>query len=68
MLKLMSDGHEQKKRLFEAIVWSKDPDAIGERVSIWAVNGEEAQKMLESAYGKEINYTLHNEEDADKLR
>lgn len=37
----MSEVPSQKKRLYEAIVWRKDSDAMGERVSIWAVNGEE---------------------------
>lgn len=59
---------EHGKREYKAIVWKKDSDQAGRRVTIYAVDLDDATRLLEEQFGKDITYTLHNEEDANKPR
>jgi hypothetical protein len=43
---------DTNERLYLAMVWRNGPDKPGERVSVLAKNLEEAERLLEEAYGK----------------
>ena len=59
---------ESALRLFHAMIWVKDPDVPGKRVTVWAIDLDDALAKLSEEYGNENVYSLHNKEDADKPR
>lgn len=55
-------------KVYQAIIWTKDSEKPGERVSVTAESLSEAREKLESEYGKGNVFDLHNEEDASRPR
>jgi len=55
-------------KVFDAIIWDKEPDAVGQRVSVLASDIHEARRKLEIEYGEERIITLHNNDDANRIR
>ena len=53
-------------RVYEAIVWVGDQP--GQRLTLEASDGEEAEKFLRDRFGQDIVFTLYNEEDASRIR
>jgi len=49
---------------YRAIIWIRDSDRRGQRVSVLAENLKEAKEKLEAEYGEGNVLDLHNEEDA----
>lgn len=60
-----SDDHV---KLYRAMIWTRDPDCPGQRVSVPAQSLEEAKAKLEAEYGDGNVFDLHNEEDASRPR
>ena len=69
----------QDLRLYDAIVWRRDPESIGQRMcrdpesigqrmSVWAVDGDDALRQLQGQFGEDIICTLKNEEEANRSR
>ena len=63
----MSAGGSELRE-YKAIVWAKDPNAKGQRVTYEAENLEQAEKLLVQQFGADAIYTLWNEEDANRPR
>ncbi|WP_431260295.1 hypothetical protein ACQ86G_09195 [Roseateles chitinivorans] len=59
---------DQDVRLYDAIVWTRNPESIGQRIAIWAVDGDDALRQLFGQFGEDIIYTLKNEEEASRIR
>ena len=59
---------EQKKILYQAIVWRQDPNQPGERVTVFAYDLEDAKRELEQIYGDNFTFSIYNEEDANRPR
>jgi hypothetical protein len=59
---------ENKLKLYQAIIWLQNQDAVGLRVELLAENLANARKKLEAKHGKGNVYNLHNKEDADNPR
>lgn len=59
---------EDEKRVYQAIVWYKDREQLGERATVLANSLDDAELQLKDRYGEGIFYSLYNEEDADKPR
>lgn len=57
-----------KVREFVAIVWKKDSKEPGVHETLTASNREEARRMLEEKYGKEIQVSLTDVEAAARPR
>ena len=55
-------------REYKAIVWAKDPNAIGQRVTYMAENLEHARELMVQQFGEDVICTLWNEEDAHRPR
>lgn len=55
-------------REYKAIVWTKDPEKPGQRVTVRARNLDEARKLVEEQFGSEITCSIWNEEDANRTR
>jgi hypothetical protein len=55
------------RRLFHAMV-STDPTVPAHRVTVWAVDVNDAMAQLESLHGKGNIFALHNAEDAARAR
>jgi hypothetical protein len=55
-------------KLYKAIIWTKDSDKPGERVTVLAESLNEAKKKLETDHGEGTVFELHNEEDAARPR
>ena len=56
------------KRPYKAMIWFKNSDQPGKRVSVLAGSLDKARELLEEQYGEGTVFDLHNEADADKLR
>jgi len=54
--------------LYKAMIWTRDSDKPGQRVSALAESLQEAKEKLEAQYGEGNVYDLHNEEDAKRPR
>jgi hypothetical protein len=54
-------------KIFKAIVWPRD-DEPGIRTTYLAETVADAEKQLHTEYGEDIVFTMHNEEDAERLR
>jgi len=50
------------------MIWLRDSDRPGQRVSVLAENLKEAREKLEAEYGGGNVFYLHNEEDAERPR
>jgi hypothetical protein len=59
---------DRNVRLYRAIIWMRDSDLPGQRVSVLAENLKEAKKKLEAEHGEGTVFNLHNEEEAARLR
>ena len=46
------DQPDRKVRLYQAMIWIRDLDRPGQRVSVRAENLKEAQEKLEAEYGE----------------
>jgi hypothetical protein len=55
-------------KLYKAMIWLRDPDRPGRRVSVLAKSLKEAREKLEAEYGEGTVFCLHNEEDAARPR
>jgi hypothetical protein len=53
---------------YAAIIWPRDSDRPGLRVSIRAESLDDAKKQLEAEHGEGTVLDLHNEEEAAKPR
>ncbi|MCB9688324.1 MAG: hypothetical protein H6735_25015 [Alphaproteobacteria bacterium] len=49
-------------------MWTKDSEKPGQRVTVRARNLDEARKLVEEQFGKEITCSIWNEEDANRTR
>ena len=58
---------ETKLKLFTAIVWPNQ-EAAGIRAEYWAENSEDALALLKAEFGEGVAFTMHNEQDAKKVR
>jgi hypothetical protein len=59
---------ERREKEYRAIIWTKDPERVGKRVVIWAIDLDTAKQRLEEEYGEGTVFALHNEDDANKPR
>jgi hypothetical protein len=55
-------------RLFRAMIWVRDPNHPGRRVTVLAKDLSEAKQKLEEEFGEGNVFDLHNEEDAGRPR
>jgi len=55
-------------RPFNAIIWKREPDSVGVRVTIHAVDVSEAARILEREHGTDVLHTLWNDKDAERPR
>lgn len=62
------DRESDGVKLYKAMIWLRDPDRPGRRVSVRAKSLEEAKEKLEAEYGEGTVFDLHNEEDAARPR
>jgi hypothetical protein len=53
---------------YKAMIWIRDSDKRGKRVSIEAENLRKAKEELEAQYGEGNVFNLYNEEDAARPR
>jgi hypothetical protein len=60
----MSD--DEPKKEYEGVIWIGDEPGI--RFTIRADSGRDARELLEKTYGTGHVITLHNKEDAERLR
>jgi hypothetical protein len=58
---------DTQKKLYKAIIWT-DGQQPGIRVSVYASNVFEAEKLLADQYGAANVFDLHNEEEASRVR
>lgn len=56
------------KQKYQAIIWKPESNEPGEHVTVLAGDLEKAKIILETKYGKDSVFDLHNAEDADKPR
>lgn len=59
---------KSQPKLYQAIIWVRDSNRPGVRVSIRAENLDQAKEKLEAEHGKGTVFDLHNEEDAGNPR
>jgi hypothetical protein len=62
------DRPDRNEKLYRAMIWIRDSDRPGQRVSVFAKNLKEAKERLEAEYGEGNVFNLHNEEDAARPR
>jgi hypothetical protein len=55
-------------KIYKAIIWVRDSDRSGLRVSVLAENLTQAKEKLEAEYGQGSVFDLHNEQDAAQPR
>ena len=55
-------------KIYKAIVWVKESDKSGQRVSVTATSLNEAKEQLALKYGEGNIFDLHNEGDAARVR
>ena len=60
--------HNNDTRVYCAIIWVKDSEQAGKRVSVYALSLADARQQLEAEYGKGNVFDLHNPDDAEKPR
>lgn len=53
---------------YQAIIWKKNSNTIGERVSVFAESLSAAREILELKYGKGSVHDLHSSEAAERPR
>lgn len=58
----------EKLKRYDAIVWGKDPESIGERTFVDASDSMAAKRELVKIYGDDKIYSIWNEEDRNKPR
>ena len=58
----------ENMKTYIAMIWEKDSNKSGRRVSTSATNLDEAKEKLELEYGKGNVFDLHNEDDANRIR
>jgi hypothetical protein len=61
-------NEEKQMKRYNGIVWKRDSNASGLRVSVYASSAWEALEQLESEHGEGNVYSLHNDEEASRLR
>jgi hypothetical protein len=54
--------------VYRAMIWVRDSDRPGQRVSVLAKNLKDARKKLEAEYGEGNVFDLHNEANAAQSR
>ncbi len=59
---------ENDIKLYNAIIWKRDSESPGKRVSVVAESLSEAKRLLEAEHGEGNIFDLHNEEDAARPR
>jgi len=62
------DRADRNVRPYHAIIWIRDSDRPGQRVSVLAENLKKAREKLEAEHGEGNVFNLHNEEDAERPR
>lgn len=69
---IITDVHGAREggslKLYKAIIWIRDSDKPGQRVTVVAESLKEAKEKLEAQYGEGNVFDLHNEEDAARPR
>jgi hypothetical protein len=55
-------------KLFRAMVWSPEPEAIGKRVVIFAETLEEARRLVRAQFGEEATISLRSADEDEKIR
>jgi hypothetical protein len=55
-------------KLYRAIIWERNSDRPGQRVSVLAESLKEAREKLVAEYGEGNIISLYNEEDAARPR
>jgi hypothetical protein len=55
-------------KLYDAIVWGKEPEAIGERTSVLAMSAADAKRKLQAIYGEDKIYYITNAEESSRPR
>jgi len=56
------------EKIYEAIVWFPDQNEPGKRVTVLAIDIDEAKAKLDKQYGKGNVFDLHNKDEANKSR
>jgi hypothetical protein len=59
---------KEEQRQYHAVVWARDDDKPGVRVTLRADSIEAATIALQAEHGKDAVFTLYNEEDASRVR
>jgi hypothetical protein len=62
------DQPDRNVRPYRAVIWTRDSDRPGQRVSVLAKGLTEAMERLEAEFGKGNVFDLHNEDDATRPR
>jgi hypothetical protein len=60
--------HDIKGIVYNATVWHRLSDKPGERITVIADDLDDAERQLKLKYGDAIDFSLHNEDEADKPR
>jgi hypothetical protein len=55
-------------RLFRAVVWSPEPEAIGKHVVIFAETLAGANRLVRAQFGKEAVISLRCSDEDEKIR
>jgi hypothetical protein len=55
-------------KVYDAIVWGNEPDAIGERTSVLAESAADAKRKLREIYGEDKVYYITNTEESSRPR
>lgn len=58
----------QSKRLYRAVIWIRNSDEPGERVTVLAEDLDDAERQLKQEHGDDIVFSLYNDEDAASPR
>lgn len=64
----MEEESNSQTRLFRGIIWCRGEGQSGERFEVYAVDLDEAQRLMEQRFGEGHVFTLHSPEDAEKPR
>jgi hypothetical protein len=62
------DQLDHNVKLYRAMIWVRDSDRPGQRVSVLAENLKKVKEKLEAEYGEGNVFDLHNDEDAARPR
>jgi hypothetical protein len=55
-------------REHRCLVWSDDPEAVGERLTVWARGAQDARRLLKALRGEGIFMWIDDVEDVERTR